>query len=172
MGHAQRASDSLAKWRLACIKCGLGCLGIVIPALMARDIQLVMVHVGGDAGLGTNSLEVEMCLGEPSGANFLKHIHYLEQTRAGPWRDMGKNAGCSAGRPKGHLTLQPLDKASYISLELISHQSSEAGTISPFCRWIDWGLWSSRSFWALNSNPARSLSQYICSLDHSLPNEK
>ena len=51
---------------------------------MARDIQLVMLHVGGDAGLGTNSLEVEMWLGELSGANFLKHVHYLEQTHAGP----------------------------------------------------------------------------------------
>ena len=133
-----------------------------------------MLHVGGDAGLGANSLEVGMQLGEPSGANFLKHVPYLEQTHASPWRDMVKKTGCSAGRPKGHLDLQPLDNALYVSLELISHQSSEAGAISPFCRWTDWSLWSSvtwsRSFWAFNSNSARSLSQYICPLDHSLPN--
>ena len=43
-----------------------------------------MLHVGGDAGLGANSLEVGMQLGEPSGANFLKHVPYLEQTHAGP----------------------------------------------------------------------------------------
>lgn len=44
-----------------------------------------MLHVGGNAGLGTNSLEAGMLLGEPSGANFLKHVPYLEQAHEGTW---------------------------------------------------------------------------------------